>query len=439
MTLPAPRPRLPPDEPARRELHDEVHARPPSLLPLPSDIVYLALLNDGVAADDELAHLRRLPGAEGLDRGVLERQFLRLDLGSAALQWERHSEFTRYAFVLPAPDADEAPDSSGALDRLEALLPPGWLAAVPGRTIAAVRLSLRAGDPAEAEAIVRAALPRFETRPPVASRMGDGHSLVLTDFRLGADGFERIELVMPAQTPAARAGRVAARLLELETYRLMALRGLPTAKALAPVLAQAERELSKITAGLEDGLAQDDTLLAALVALAARVERVTAAHMYRFSATRAYDAIVRQRIDELQEQRLPGTQTIAEFMRRRLWPAIATVAASAQRLDALSSRIERAGALLRTRVDIAAESHSRALLEKLTRGQQLQLRLQSTVEGLSIAAISYYVVSLLLYGAKAAKAGGVPIHPELAAGASIPLVLLGVTWLTRRIHRGLRD
>ena len=82
-------------------------------------------------------------------------------------------------------------------------------------------------------------------------------------------------------------------------------------------------------------------------------------------------------------------------------------------------------------------TQNRELLAKLTRGQELQLKLQSTVEGLSIAAISYYVVSLILYAAKAAKAAGVPLHPELAAGASIPLVLWAVAALTRRIHRKL--
>ncbi|MDZ4126328.1 MAG: DUF3422 family protein, partial [Hydrogenophaga sp.] len=115
-------------------------------------------------------------------------------------------------------------------------------------------------------------------------------------------------------------------------------------------------------------------------------------------------------------------------------PAMATVESAARRLASLSQRIERAGALLRTRVDIAREAQNQQLLAKLARGQQLQLKLQSTVEGLSIAAISYYVVSLLLYLGKAAKAAGVPIHPELAAGAAIPLVLWGVWRLTRRIH-----
>ncbi len=125
-------------------------------------------------------------------------------------------------------------------------------------------------------------------------------------------------------------------------------------------------------------------------------------------------------------------------MQRRLSPAIATVAATSQRLASLSLRIERAGALLRTRVDIVREAQNQELLAKLTRGQALQLRLQGTVEGLSIAAISYYVVSLLLYASKAAKAAGIALNPEVATGALIPLVIWAVWRATRRVHRELQ-
>jgi uncharacterized membrane-anchored protein len=200
------------------------------------------------------------------------------------------------------------------------------------------------------------------------------------------------------------------------------------------MLADAEGQLAHIMAQLEDRRCADDQLLDQLSALATRVESATASHGYRFAATKAYDAIVRQRLGELREKPIAGTQTLGEFMQRRLSPAMATVASTAQRLAALSQRVERAGALLRTRVDIATEAQNQQLLAKLTHGQALQLKLQSTVEGLSIAAISYYVVSLVLYGAKAAKAAGVPVHPELAAGASIPLVLWAVWRTVRHIH-----
>jgi uncharacterized membrane-anchored protein len=265
------------------------------------------------------------------------------------------------------------------------------------------------------------------------------HSCVLTHFRLGADGFERMLVLAPADTSEARAGRISQRLLELETYRLMALRGLPVAKALSPVLSDAEAQLAEITARLERKEDSDQALLDVLVSLAARIERATAEHGYRFSATRAYDTLVSQRIAELRERPIAGTQTVGEFMQRRLSPAMATVAATSQRLSALSERVSRTSALLRTRVDIATETQNQVLLEKLTRGQDLQLRLQSTVEGLSIAAISYYVVSLVLYGAKALDKLGMPVNPEMAAGLSIPLVLWGVWRTTRRIHARLNQ
>jgi uncharacterized membrane-anchored protein len=429
---------LPPDDPQRTELHDEVHARPPARIRLPALVLYIAVLNEGVSRDDECAHLRLLPGQEGLQPAQLNGNFLRLRLPGRTLKWERHSEFTRYSLVQPLTDSALPPASDP--DLLGTVqLDPGWLKAIPGRTVAAIKLVMLHGDLDDPAAALQAAKRWFGERMVVASLMGRGHSLAVTDFRLRESGFERMLVVAPQGTSETRAGRISQRLLEFETYRLMALRGLPVAKALGPTLAQAEAALADITARLESKQADDEALLDTLVSLAARVERATAETQYRFAATQAYAGIVEQRISELRETPIPGTQTLGEFMQRRLSPAIATVAATAQRLASLSQRIERAGALLRTRVDIATETQNRQLLAKLTRGQELQLRLQSTVEGLSIAAISYYVVSLVLYGGKAAKAAGLPINPELAAGASIPLVLLAVAYLTRRIHARIRS
>lgn len=433
---PMPATALPPDDTLRRELHDEVHARPPARVRLPALLVYVAVLHDGVSRDQQCEHLRLLPGQQGLQPAELERNFLRLRLPQHTLKWERHSEFTRYSIVqsLPASAgfAAREPDLLAAL-----AVDADWLRRIPGRTVAAVKLVMLTAELDDPAAALAQARHWFGEHAIVASLMGHGHSLAVTDFALRDTGFERILVLAPAGTSDTRAGRISQRLLEIETYRLMALRGLPVAKALAPTLARAEAELAQITARLEAKQHSDETLLDTLVGLAAHVERATAEHLYRFSATQAYAKLVTQRIAELRERAVPGTQSIGEFMQRRLSPAIDTVAATSQRLGALSQRIERAGALLRTRVDIAAEAQNQQLLEKLTRGQALQLRLQSTVEGLSIAAISYYVVSLILYAAKAAKAAGAPVHPEVAAGLSIPLVLAGVAWLTRRIHRRL--
>lgn len=451
-------PLLPADDPQRAVLHNEVHARPSARIRLPALIVYVAVLNEGISRELECAHLNRLPGQSELTPGDLQDNFLRLRLAGFSVKWERHSEFTRYSIVQPlcAHAALGMPEP----DLLNGLaVPAEWLANIPGRTVAAVQLAMVNAPLDDATALMAQAVTWLGGRTVVASLMGSnaasgaeqvtepntrhgyghpmGHSWALTQFRLRDDGFERMLVIAPEGTSQTRAGRIAARLLELETYRLMALRGLPVAKALGPMLAQSEAALSRITAQLENKSASDQELLDTLVSLAAGVERATAENVYRFSATQAYYALVNQRIRELREQAIPGTQTIGEFMQRRLSPAMATVAATGQRLASLSERVARASDLLRTRVDIATEVQNQQLLEKLTRGQELQLRLQSTVEGLSIAAISYYVISLLLYGGKALKAVGVPINPEMAAGALVPVVLWVVWRTTQRIHAKL--
>jgi uncharacterized membrane-anchored protein len=452
------RPLLPADDALRAVLHNEVHARPSARIRLPALIVYVAVLNEGISRELECAHLSRLPGQSELTPGDLQDNFLRLRLAGFSVKWERHSEFTRYSIVQPlcahAALGMPEPDLINGL-----AVPIEWLANIPGRTVAAVQLVMVNAPLDDATALMAQAVTWLGGRTVVASLMGSnvassaeqgaeptnrhgyghpmGHSWALTQFRLRDDGFERMLVIAPEGTSQTRAGRIAARLLELETYRLMALRGLPVAKALGPMLAQSEAALARITAQLENKSASDQELLDILVSLAAGVERATAENVYRFSATQAYYTLVNQRIKELREKAIPGTQTIGEFMQRRLSPAMATVAATEQRLASLSERVARASSLLRTRVDIATEVQNQQLLEKLTRGQELQLRLQSTVEGLSIAAISYYVISLLLYGGKALKAAGVPINPEMAAGALVPVVLWVVWRTTQRIHAKL--
>ena len=140
---------LPPDDPQRTELHDEVHARPSARIRLPALVVYIAVLNEGVSRDDEWAHLRQLPGQDGLQAADLRRNFLRLRLPGRTLKWERHSEFTRYSLVQPLPDSAMPPASDP--DLLSTLqLDPAWIRGIPGRTVAAIKLVMLTHDLADA-------------------------------------------------------------------------------------------------------------------------------------------------------------------------------------------------------------------------------------------------------------------------------------------------
>jgi uncharacterized membrane-anchored protein len=371
----------------------------------------------------EFEYLRRLPELSHLVEQV-SGNFLRASLGAYSLKWERHSEFTRYSLV-----SHDTPPNNILLD---------WFRTIPGQTLCAIQLTMCHADLQDPQACLEHAQTFFKHPNLVGSFLGaQRQALAFTDFQIRSDGFEKILVLAQSPISPTRAGRISQRLLELETYRLMALKGFPVSKALAPQLGETEAALLEMMGKMETKALSDQSLLDDLMTLAVRVERLVSQHGYRFSATRAYHSIVQQRLVELRQSALQGTQTLGEFLERRLSPAMATVEATARRLTNLSERIARASDLLRTRVDIATEEQNRQLLEKLTQGQELQLKMQSTVEGLSIAAISYYMVSLVLYAAKALKGLGAPLNPEMTAGLSIPLVLWVVWRIVRKIHRNL--
>jgi uncharacterized membrane-anchored protein len=257
-----------------------------------------------------------------------------------------------------------------------------------------------------------------------------------TDFRIHADGFGRVLLHDRGLGPR-RAGRVVQRLLEVETYRMMALLALPLAREAAPEIARVERELAAAVASMtgSEGIEDERALLRRLTRLAADIEALAARTSYRFGAARAYWGLVDQRIVELKEQPIAGLQTVAEFMERRLVPAMRTCESVAQRQEALSERVARASELLRTRVDVALEGQNRDLLQSMNRRAKLQLLLQETVEGLSVAAITYYVLGLVSYLAKGAHRFLPGLDVELVPALTLPVALALVWWGVRRVRR----
>ena len=284
---------------------------------------------------------------------------------------------------------------------------------------------------------LHAAIAAFGDTTVIGARVADGAGIALTDLRMDDEGCTRF-VVLDASLTERQAGRFVQRLLEIETYRMMALLAFPVAREAAGPLAEAERRLAAITERLAAvRLADEGALLDDLMKLAADVEQRDAATRFRFGAARAYHGLVLQRIAELREERLPGVQTLGEFMDRRLAPAMATCESVARRQEELSARIARAGQLLRTKVEVALERQNQALLESMNRRARLQLRLQRTVEGLSIAAITYYAAGLTGYLAKAAKSAGVPLDADVVVAAAIPLIAGALWFALRRIRRGI--
>ncbi len=421
---------IPADHAQRLVLNDEVHARPYAQVEAPEQISFLALLaaDGGADADATLARL-----FERMDRPLPppDAPHVAADFGTFRLKWERHTEFTSYTFFQRGEFG--VPFAASALDAV----PADWLATLPGATIVAAQVAVTKAP--EQLPTVWEIARSFADNPIVGSAIATGAACVFADFRVHADRMSRF-LLLDRGLGRYRAGRAVQRLLEIETYRMMALLALPVARRVGGEITAAERDLTALTARMADAGTEDEPqLLNELTRLAAAVESSVSASNYRFGAARAYYELTRNRIRELREERIPGLQTIDEFMERRLAPAMNTCESVAKRQDELSARIARSSDLLRTRVDIEREQQNLQVLAQMNRRARLQLRLQQTVEGLSVAAITYYVVGLVGYIAKAAQSLGLHVDHDLAVGVSIPvvavLVALGVRHIRKTVTR----
>ncbi len=423
---------MPNNHKLRVELNDEAHARPPESLSAPTRISYLALASPTTARDAERAHVTALALSFGVTPPAPGAIHYSADFGRFRLKWERHSEFARYKFIVAGAGAD--PFADPPIQKL----PPDWLAGLQGETLVATHAAIipQPDKPPDFEAL---SARLFAGNPLVGAGIAGGAALAVTDFRIRPDGFSRL-LVLDRSLRPRQAGRAMQRLLEIDTYRLMALLTLPIARQLAPTLSAAEGELAEITAALTGVTeAGEPALLDRLTQLAAELEKSESHNRYRFSAARAYYQLVQQRIAELREDRIPAIQTFREFTELRLAPAMNTCSVTAGRLESLSAHVARATQLLSTRVDITREHQAIAVLQSMNRRADLQLRLQQTVEGLSVAAVTYYIVGLIGYAARAARAAGLPLNPDLTMGISIPFVIAAVAYGIGRIHRMVQD
>ena len=426
--------------PQREALHNEVHARPYERLTSPLMLSHVALVGEADAAREHIAallHRRHLPlPAE-------DANHLSVDLGGVHLRWEKHTEFHTCTFWKALHEAPESFDSPALAD-----VPHDWLAAMPGEWIVGMHLMVRTLRQAQGDRSLR---PAQGEDPAVAIRqlvrrclqedsllgatVMDDDAEVYTDLQLAADGFERFIVIANGMSPR-RLGRAVQRLLEIETYRMMSLMGLPMAREVGTSLVHAERDLANVAELIRSAQRhQEPELLRQLTLLAGQVESLYARTHARFSASSAYFELVQRRIEELGEHRLENLQTLGEFMERRLAPAMQTCVWAARRQQALSERISRTSNLLRTRVEIEQQQSSQELLDAMNRRQKAQMLLQSAVEGLSVAAVTYYGAGLVGYVAKGAKAAGWPVSPDVTVAVCVPFIALAVWLGIRRLHR----
>ncbi|MCY4335152.1 MAG: DUF3422 domain-containing protein [Litoreibacter sp.] len=425
------------DHPLRYELANELHARPFPSLKAPCGAAFLAIKQPVDASardrDADRAHLISLLDRYGAPHPKPGATHWFGQLGRYQLKWESHTEFVTYTlFSEGVPE--RAYDGT-----VFAAFPDDWLAEAPGvrMTSALVRILPHPGD----DAIFKVLGDWFVPESLACARMLDDSVTVAGDFRIDENGHMRFAVFASEECGPRRLGRVVQRVCEIEIYKTTSMLGLSRVRGMGRDLTAIDETLTHIMTNMNSEMnggpvkeaMPADQALDALLQVSAELEALAAKSSYRFAATRAYAAIVEQRIDVLREENFRGLQKFGEFMARRFDPAIRTVIASEERIKAMSARATRASDLLRTRVDVERSAQNQSLLESMDKRADLQLRLQKTVEGLSVVAISYYAVNLVLYMAEPlGDAAG--LSKLVLTALTTPLVILGVWWMVRRIR-----
>lgn len=396
-----------PEHPLRRELHSELHARPSLYFDGDADVWHIAIMHDGAAPTVPA----RLLQSESTNRTADGKHGIVLFEGGR-LKWEVHTEFLSLTYVAPPAEDGTAP---AALKKLRG--------EVTGETVAAVRVLVR-NEKVEAGA----------ERPGatfVASEVGGGDAEVHSDFRLSAAGFIELHL-FNRNLNAYRTGRMVRRLLEIETYRMMALLAMPMARETIERLAIFDSRLDRVIQHMQSTSKVDKALLGEVTKLSSEVLNFSARARHRFGATKAYAELVASRLVELREARVSQRQRIGTFIDRRFQPAVRSFLAAERRLDELGERVSLAGDLLRTTVQVQLEDQNASLLASVEERTRAQVHIQQAVEGFSVLAITYYGIGLLKTCLESLQALGLDMHlSKSALVAVVPITLFGV-WRTVR-------
>lgn len=415
---------------ARPAILAELHARPFLPLESPRRIYHYAFATNREEAEADRASLEGLARRHGAEAPAQDAKFHYFRLGDWRLRWEHHTEFTTYSWStgLDARTPFDHPDPVGSG---EITFTP------PGRLIVATHLCVVGGEPGLDDL---AAL--FSPQSLCVIGVGKNAGEALTDFAVDAAGYTRMALRVP-DAPPLEAGRLTQRLLEVETYRSMALLGLPLARAVSPDIATMEDELSEITHALcaPDAAPDNHALLKRLSDLLAANDALATRTAFRFSASRAYHALVKNRLELLQERKESQYPTISNFLSARLDPAIETCNAVEARQKRLSTDVARATNLMRTGVTLDMERQNGALLDDMVRRTRLQMRFNRMLQGISVAGLAYYLVGLFAFVAKGLKEADVipaALSAEMVDAISVPFAVL-IAWAFMARVRLLSD
>lgn len=393
------------------DFNAELHARPSIYFAGPAFVEHIAIMH----ADQSRQH-----GAVALDDGN----------DDIRTQIEHHTEFVTITRVTKI-EQDPSVWPTLSLNLSEA----SKLTAIQApQLVCRLGILVLASPPSE----LGPTLSMFDFADTAASSIGGGAAEVCSDFRVRPDFSSRV-LLFNSDLNAYRLGRMVRRICEIETYRSMALLGLPEARRLAPQLKDFDSKLVELTNRNQHLPATEHKqLLDDISTLSARIISETARTRNRFGATSAYAKIVEERISELREAHVSGFQRFGVFVARRFKPAIRTCEATAIRLDQLSHAAMHLLDLLQTRIQVEIEYQNAVQIQAMAQRAETQVRIQRAVEGFSIIAISYYLLSLIKVFLETLDHTGYHVSPIVML-VSVPIIIAAVAIATLRVKHALSE
>ena len=412
------------------KLIDELHNRPFPQIQIPAQVSHLVVLHPG-DRENELKHIIQLARIYKMSKPDMSSTCYYESSDKFDFRWERHSEFSTYTFI--SSNKVEASKHTNEIMNLDT----EWVSAISGEVISANHIDLR--SPKNAPQTDKDLNDYFDNETLIGSHIYDGNATVWTSVKSDSDGFNRVILIDEGIDPN-QAGRGVRNLLELATYRAMTLLAWPIARGLLSDISELEKSLNATGERLKklETLEDEQTLMAELIAEASKVEKLISDNSFRFSAMQAYFKITESRLDMLREQKIPTIRTLKEFHDRRFIPAYDTCMSVVKRKENLSNRVSRTSELLHSRLQISLEAQNQKLLASMDSRSKVQLRLQQTVEGLSVVAITYYMMGLIRFMVEPLPLEELfGIQDAWVVGGLTPVILFGVYAIVRRIRKKL--
>lgn len=416
----------------RISLTNEWHARPNIGLPPPFRCTHILSLREPSREDVAWREISSFCEELGQSGPATDSRFHVITAGNCLLKWESHTEATSHTLLVPGNA--QTPFSETALDFLSDRKRDDLL----DRLFVGVHVEVMAspgGDDPSGYALARSILGASSI---YGGEMSSSAATVWSSFRLDAQGFMRL-VVFDHGMNEHRAGRLLQRLLDMETYRMLAMRALPIARHVMSSALELEPKLSRVMEELSAASTLEDRerALHQITELSAQAEELLASHASSFSGARAYARIVERRVEEVNEEVVAGHQRYTNFLMRALAPAMRTCDAAELRVSSLAERVARSANLLGTMVSLQQSRHNQGVLKSMADSARRQLRLQQAVEGFSIFAISYYAVGLTKYFLDSLEESGFDVNATLLSGLAAPLVFAGVFLSVRMVRKRL--